>query len=49
MNPGIHILILTTIAVAIFALVMANGWVNQVERRLTSLESKDQAESGETR
>lgn len=39
MNPGIHFLILTSIAIAIFALVMAYGWVGSVDKRLTALES----------
>ena len=39
MNPGIHFLILTTIAFAIFALVMAYGWVGSVDRRLKDLEA----------
>lgn len=45
MNPALHILILTSIAVAIFALVMAYGWVSQVDRRLQSLETTDSEEA----
>ena len=38
MNPGIHALVLTSIAIAIFTVVMAWGWVGSVDKRLTALE-----------
>lgn len=40
MNPAIHFLFLTTVAFAIFALVMAYGWVASVDKRLAALEKE---------
>lgn len=47
MNPGIHFLLLTTVAFAIFALVMAYGWVGSVDKRLEALEADRDRESDE--
>ena len=44
MNPSIHALVLTSIAIAIFTVVMAWGWVGSIDKRLTALEQKRASE-----
>ncbi|MFT4010677.1 MAG: hypothetical protein QM655_11625 [Nocardioidaceae bacterium] len=44
MTPTIHALVLTSIAVAIFTVVMAWGWVGSVDRRLRELERSRDAD-----